>query len=146
MMSPPAYVWARHDAAHHLQVEIVERGEVEEMPAEVPTRVRVVRVFKSSSDLGLGAELSLQVKVFRDVFYEDSGGWLSAERYHTLRYVEVYLNGVGQARRLRRGAQRSIQSIHLLICQRYRAPLVRTQKLKKRGSRLVSIRKLSSSG
>jgi len=95
MMAPPAYLQYKRSADHHLQVEIVDREELENRYGRVPVRARVRRVFKSTSNLQPNDELSFELKTFRmpDFPPPDAGGWIEYEHFKEVRYLEVYLDG-----------------------------------------------------
>jgi hypothetical protein len=89
-----AYLWARIGAKYHLQVEVVDRGPIGDSWSPVPTRFRVVRVFKGGTGLIVGKEFYLSVKVCPSGRFPppDAGGWLQADEYLRGRFYEVYLD------------------------------------------------------
>lgn len=94
MMPPPRYTEELLRAKYHVQVEIEDRGEVDQTPAHIPVRCRVRRVFRGH-DLHAGDVVQFSVAVCRAVSELFPGGetWMRNSDFQRAKYFEGFLYG-----------------------------------------------------
>jgi len=95
MMPPPTYTEELRRAKYHVQVEIEDRDEVDQTPADIPVRCRVRRAFRGD-DLHVGDAVRFTVSVFSrgDVIRLGGEGWMDYAYFQKARYFEVFLYGL----------------------------------------------------
>jgi hypothetical protein len=85
---------ARLHARFHVQVELIRSGAAPQTPAAIPTKARVVRVFRGNGAINVGDEIMFSVHVAgRNGEVWEDFCFLPYETYIQATYMEVFLNG-----------------------------------------------------
>ena len=89
------YDQARHDAAFHVQVELIKLPTGADTPCTITVCARVVEVFRALKSINPGDTVRFGVDVNRRDDEIPAGGtiWIDYDNLSSARFMEVFLDG-----------------------------------------------------
>ena len=98
MLPASRYKEARRNAVYHVQVELIGPLPMIDTPGKVKVKAQVATVFRGSTSLKVGDQVTFEIAVTRKTDHPDSlpyGGqiWTDFDKLEAARFMEVFLNG-----------------------------------------------------
>ena len=94
MLPASHYLRAQRTADWHVQVELLKVPTVASTPATATVHAKIVRIFRATSPITLGEELTFGVSVIRPDDEMPASGiiWTDYDQLTAARFMEVFLN------------------------------------------------------